>query len=72
MADSQNVTVEEDKSVEITLTGLDGDNDDITFSIIGSPINGEATLNINKVTYKPKLGYFGSDSFIFITNWKGK
>ena len=68
LADSQNVTVEEDKSVEITLTGLDGDNDDITFSIIGSPINGEATLNINKVTYKPKLGYFGSDSFIFITN----
>ena len=68
LADSQNVTVEEDKSVEITLTGLDGDNDDITFSIIGSPINGEATLNINKVTYKPKLGYFGSDSFIFVTN----
>ena len=68
LANSQSVTVEEDKSIEITLTGLDNDNDDITFSIIGSTINGEATLNINKVTYKPKLGYFGSDSFIFITN----
>ena len=68
LANSQSVTVEEDKSIEITLTGLDNDNDDITFSIIGSTINGEGTLNINKVTYKPKLGYFGSDSFIFITN----
>ena len=68
LANSQNVTVEEDKSIEITLTGIDNDKDDITFSIIGSPINGEATLNTNKVTYKPKLGYFGSDSFIFVTN----
>ena len=68
LANSQNVTVEEDKSIEITLTGIDNDKDDITFSIIGSPINGEATLNTNKVTYKPKLGYFGSDSFIFLTN----
>ena len=68
LAYSQNVSVVEDQSIEITLTGKDNDNDDYTYKIIGNPINGDATLNVNKVTYKPKSGYFGSDSFIFQTN----
>ena len=68
VAYSQNVSVVEDQSIEITLTGTDHDNDQYTYKIIGDPINGDATLDVNKVTYKPKLGYFGSDSFIFQTN----
>ena len=68
VAFSQNVSVVEDKSIEIVLTGSDGDGDDFVYSIIKSPINGDATLDVNKVNYKPKEGYFGQDSFIFRTN----
>ena len=68
IAYSQNVSVVEDQSLEIILNGIDNDKDEFTFSITGSPINGEAALNDNKVIYKPKAGYFGSDSFIFEIN----
>jgi hypothetical protein len=68
VAYSQNVSVVEDQSIEITLNGIDDDKDEFTFSITGDPINGEATLNNNKVVYKPKADYFGSDSFIFEIN----
>ena len=68
VAYSQNVSVVEDQSIEITLNGIDDDKDEFTFSITGNPINGEATLNNNKVVYKPKTDYFGSDSFIFEIN----
>jgi hypothetical protein len=68
VAYSQNVSVVEDQSIDITLNGIDDDKDEFTFSITGNPINGEATLNSNKVVYKPKAGYFGSDSFIFEIN----
>ena len=68
IAYSQNVSVVEDQSLEIILNGIDNDKDEFTFSITGNPINGEAALNDNKVIYKPKGGYFGSDSFIFEIN----
>ncbi|MDC0389101.1 Ig-like domain-containing protein, partial [Flavobacteriaceae bacterium] len=68
VAYSQNVSVVEDQSIDITLNGIDDDKDEFIFSITGNPINGEATLNNNKVVYKPKAGYFGSDSFIFEIN----
>ena len=68
IAYSQNVSVVEDQSLEIILNGIDNDKDEFTFSITGNPINGEAALNDNKVIYKPKTGYFGSDSFIFEIN----
>ena len=68
IAYSQNVSVVEDQSLEIILNGIDNDKDEFTFSITGNPINGEAALNDNKVIYKPKAGYFGSDSFIFEIN----
>ena len=68
VAYSQNVSVVEDQSLEIILNGIDNDKDEFTFSITGNPINGEAALNDNKVIYKPKAGYFGSDSFIFEIN----
>ena len=68
IAYSQNISVVEDQSLEIILNGIDNDKDEFTFSITGNPINGEAALNDNKVIYKPKAGYFGSDSFIFEIN----
>ena len=68
VANSQNLTVIEDKTLEIILSGSDPDEDALTFLIVASPIKGTANLDGDKVTYIPNLGYYGSDSIIFRVN----
>jgi hypothetical protein len=53
-------------SVVITPYGIDPDGDPVAFSITSSPSNGIIGDNGNgTVTYIPKLGFFGSDSFTY-------
>jgi len=37
----------------------------LIYLIVATPIKGSTTINDNKVTYTPDLGYYGNDSFIF-------
>lgn len=57
--------------VVITLGGDDPDGDDITFEIVSQPSNGtllDIDLVNGVVTYLPNLGFFGEDSFTYISN----
>ena len=65
---AQSVTVAEDGSVAITLTGSDLDGDSLSFVNIGSPANGVITGIAPNLTYTPGANYNGTDSFTFKVN----
>jgi len=64
IATPQSVTMNEDTSKAITLTGTDGDGDALTFSIVTPPNHG----TFSNGTYTPSANYHGSDSFTFKAN----
>jgi len=69
VADAQSVTVTENSSVSITLTGSDVDVDDtLTFAIDGQPSNGTVVLTGDQALYTPNADYTGPDSFTFVVN----
>src|SRR5688572_27368289 len=64
----QNTSVSTNNQLNITLTGVDTDNDPIQFEIVSNPA--DATLNDfdnakGTVTYSPEMNYTGNDSFSF-------
>src|SRR5918996_2572977 len=68
-ADDQDVSVDENDNVKITLKGNDDDKDDeIEFEIVSDPSHGELD-NFDKsdgtVTYTPEKDYSGDDKFEF-------
>ncbi len=67
-ANPQSVTMDEDTSKEITLSGSDPDGDTLTYRITKNPNHGSVTLSGNKATYTPAHNYNGSDSFEFVVN----
>ncbi len=68
VANSQSVTVNEDSSVAITLTGSDVDADTLTFSVVGQPANGTLSGTPPNLTYTPRPDFNGTDSFTFKVN----
>jgi hypothetical protein len=67
-ANGQNISLDEDTTAAITLTGSDPDGDTITFSISVQPQHGTLSGTPPNVVYAPAPDYFGSDSFVFHTN----
>ncbi len=67
-ANSQSVSVNEDGSVAITLTGSDPEGDPLTFSVQSAPTNGTLSGSGANRTYTPNANYNGSDSFTFVAN----
>ncbi|WP_296824034.1 ELWxxDGT repeat protein, partial [Sulfurovum sp.] len=65
VAMSQEITTGEDDSIGITLTAEDGDNDQLTYSIVSSATNGTIKLQGNIATYTPNTNYNGADTFTF-------
>lgn len=59
-----NVTVDEDNTVDISVTAVDSDNDTLTYSITSSPSNGTATIDstTGAIIYTPNANYSGSDT----------
>ena len=57
-------TTDEDQSTVVTLSGLDIDGDNLTFTV-GSATNGTLEISGSLVTYTPDANYNGSDSFDF-------
>lgn len=69
IASTQSVSVEEDTSKEITLTGIDADGDGLTYTIVTLPAHGTLScLNCSNPVYTPNSNYNGPDSFTFIAN----
>ncbi|MEN8205434.1 MAG: choice-of-anchor D domain-containing protein [Pseudomonadota bacterium] len=69
VAVAQDVTVDEDCTVDITLKGRDGDTGSVlSFSIAANPLQGMLTGTAPTVSYTPGLDYSGADSFSFIVN----
>ncbi len=67
-ADPKAVTTEEDKAVDIVLTGSDPDEDTLTFSIVKQPQNGILSGTPPNVTYTPNADFGGTDSFTYVAN----
>lgn len=68
VADAQAVSVDEDGSAAITLTGSDGNGDPITYELVGLPANGTLTGTAPNLVYTPNVDFHGSDSFTFRVN----
>ncbi len=68
IAESQDVIIDEDDSIEIILTGNDVDGDVLIFKIIDQPKNGTLEGEPPKLTYKPNEDFNGEDSFTFIVS----
>jgi len=68
IANSQSVSVREDGSVDITLTGFDANGDGLSFSIGSSPTRGTLSGSAPNLTYRPNPNVNGPDSFSFTVN----
>ena len=67
-AEDQDVSVEEDTGVLITLSGDDVDGDSIIFTVTSEPTNGALAGTAPSLFYQPPPNFFGDDSFTFVTN----
>ncbi|MBK7319521.1 LamG-like jellyroll fold domain-containing protein [Candidatus Villigracilis affinis] len=64
-ANPQSVSVAEDGSVGITLSGSDVDGDPLTFSLVTPPVDGTLSGIIPNLTYTPNPNFNGGDGFVF-------
>ena len=67
-ADALSITLDEDSSASVTLTGADVDGDTISFTVLTQPVNGVLTGTAPNLTYTPSADFNGTDSFTYITN----
>ena len=68
IANAKQITLKEDSSVNITLTGSDPDGDKLTYFVKSQPKNGTLVGIPPNVSYTPKSNYYGQDSFSFVVN----
>jgi hypothetical protein len=68
VADAQAVSVDENSSVAITLTGSDLESSISGYAVVNGPANGALSGTAPNLTYTPDADYFGSDSFTFTVN----
>ncbi len=65
LADDKVVTVLEDETQTIVLSGADADGDVLTYALITEPTHGTVILIDSVVTYVPAPEYHGVDEFTF-------
>jgi len=68
VATPQSITLAENSSTNITLTGSDSQGRTLTFTLLTLPTHGTASGTPPSVTYRPATNYFGSDAFTFKVN----
>ena len=64
-ADDQTVNVAFETAEAITLTGADGDGDELAFTVLTTPTHGVLSGTAPDLTYTPDADYVGADSFTF-------
>jgi hypothetical protein len=65
IANSQLVTTREGMPVQVTLSGIDADDDALTYTVVSGPDNGRLTGVEPILTYAPNVSFSGVDSFSF-------
>ncbi len=68
VANAQSITVDEDGSVAITLTGSDVDGDTLNYTVTTNTTSGTLSGTAPSLTYTPNPDFNGLDSFTFIVN----
>ncbi|MBW8863853.1 MAG: cadherin-like domain-containing protein, partial [Verrucomicrobia bacterium] len=64
-ATAQNITLAENSSTNVTLTGTDPQGGTLSFTLLTTPAHGTVSGTPPSVTYQPATNYFGSDAFTF-------
>jgi hypothetical protein len=67
-ADEATVDATEDTTASITLTGDDGDGDELTFNVVGQPQHGTLTGAAPELEYTPAPDFYGVDTLTFTTS----
>ena len=67
-ANAQNVSLNENTSLNITLTGSDPESSPLTYAIVTATAHGTLTGSAPNVTYTPNANFNGTDSFTFKVN----
>jgi hypothetical protein len=68
VANSQTVSLSQDSSLAIVLTGTDAENAGLTYAVVSSPAHGSLSGAGANVTYTPQAGFSGTDAFTFTVN----
>ncbi len=68
IANPQSVSLDEDGSLPITLTGSDPQGSALTFEVVSGPANGTLTGTGANRVYTPNANFAGTDSFTFKVN----
>lgn len=61
----QTLSVDEDSSLNVVLSGSDVDEDSLTFTLIAGPTHGTLSGTGRNLVYTPGLNFNGEDSFTF-------
>ena len=68
VATAKSITLAENSSTNLTLTGTDPQGGTLSFTLLTTPTHGTLTGTPPSVTYKPATNYFGNDAFTFKVN----
>jgi hypothetical protein len=68
VANSQSVTVNENSSAQITLTGSDPNGNPLTYTVVSSTAHGTLSGTAPNLAYTPNANFTGNDSFMFKVN----
>ncbi len=67
-ADPQSISLDEDASAAIMLSGSDVDGDPLTYEVVSQPLHGILGGTAPNLVYTPEANYFGADSFTFLAS----
>ncbi|MFM7553906.1 MAG: Ig-like domain-containing protein, partial [Verrucomicrobiota bacterium] len=68
VAQGQTVSVNAGGTLAIVLAGTDPENAPLKYAVVTQPANGALTGTAPNLTYAPKAGFSGNDSFTFTVN----
>ncbi|MFN2302289.1 MAG: Ig-like domain-containing protein, partial [Anaerolineales bacterium] len=68
VATPQSLSLAEDSSLAVTLSGSDPDGDPLTYEVIDQPQHGSISGAMPNLTYTPDADFYGTDSFSFSIN----
>jgi surface protein len=61
----QNLTTDENSSINITLVGMDSDDDNLSYTIVSGPDHGVLNGDAPNLRYTPNENFYGEDRFTF-------
>jgi hypothetical protein len=68
VANDLSVQAFQDRSTLVTLQGASGDSDPLTYRVVTPPSHGTLFGTPPDLTYAPRIGFSGEDSFTFVAN----